>query len=1302
MSFRFRIIKSGFFSFFCSSGSGSGGRTRSAQSCSLAGALFALSLPVAAVAAEVEHVEDLQIHTVFGTAGNNPTSVKVGIGADGGDYTALLKWNEIDPGLSSFSRANLLLQNLLNNSDGAFSIHQMLTDWDESTDFGTTFPVAGVDYLAQPVAAGGFNDANAKTDTIDIGKLVEAWVADPSLNKGIILVPRGVLNANYPTTVSPEIQITSHARISGLDSDDVRITTGIGLPTFEPNTLTPMEDAGISNSAPDGFSRDNVVLGVGLDGGAIKMALYKFGFGELFVENPTGTPVVTNALFDLRSIDWHMKPSTTLNVHRMSVDWDESTVTWNQFGAGGPVSGTHYEPVPLGSVVIGGGTPSGTVDITGTALDWLQNPGTNFGLIVVAPTATNQITLTASERLLGGMDGDDVVLHVGLSQPVPPPVIVEFQSDGSLRFQADDPGVSEYVIEEATTATGPWSPAVSRIPPTNILLETTVPLSHPDALLRVSGLPPTNVTISPVLSRTAPTSLAVYDDQGRMVRVLWTVETKGPGDDVVWDGRNEEGLAMPIGTYSYKAIQLPSTGVSAQLVTTVGNGIGSRVGNEGGVHGLDMSDVDVDASGNIYLSGTGHGMSMQKLDSAGNMVWIHRRPSGPQGKRTTSALGNGFVYGADPLHFFRVDMNTGNAVAWPSGSTEKNLSGIPPVIAQTYDRFGDAQELWVRPILEGAYWFPASLDGLNGWRRPYHPNVSLVNGEMPPKRIRGMTVLGNEVFLSYTLENIVEVRSGTTGDILRTIPLTAPAGIAADTANNKLFVIRDTDIITMDSVGGSQATIAANALSLPWGLAFNSTSNLLYATDLFTNASTGHTIRVFNALTGSLVDTFGDPGSLEGTVTATKLYAPLGIDVDSNGRILVTESLMHRLSIFSHAFVPDTAIHGGSFCYATFADPQTPETAYMIDGDGQGSVREYILNYASQTWTMSRFWFLGGPHPTRDIIGGITQGTHIRHIGGFTYIFAYEDSIKVFRIDPDRLTPVALIGTRYLVETQPDVYLPPDVPTIWTDQNGDEIATPGETQPATPAVENLPHLNLGSRYEDTFCDADGTLYWGTFKLPLFNQDTNGVLEYRWEDLEHYGTDLDGIQDAFVCVDADPADQRYYLVSELDNDLQQPGIGLHDNRTIDCYVRKYDPNGQIIWQTGSKAPTAHGPGEMYHPRGIETFEVGVPARRFIAVNDEPGIIHFWNSDGLYITTLLRDMSINHPHQNFFWDFWVTPKWLSDPLVSTFGEFWHMSAEVHPTTGKVYIYAQSHEGGQHMRVFEILGLEGISETDGPIDF
>ena len=43
---------------------------------------------------------------------------------------------------------------------------------------------------------------------------------------------------------------------------------------------------------------------------------------------------------------------------------------------------------------------------------------------------------------------------------------------------------------------------------------------------------------------------------------------------------------------------------------------------------------------------------------------------------------------------------------------------------------------------------------------------------------------------------------------------------------------------------------------------------------------------------------------------------------------------------------------------------------------------------------------------------------------------------------------------------------------------------------------------------------------------------------------------------------------------------------------------------------------------------------------------------------------------------------------------------MSVLVHPVTMKVYLYTQAHEGGEHIRVYEILGLERIPRSGGSI--
>ena len=66
-----------------------------------------------------------------------------------------MKWDVGDPAFtSSFQVANFIAQNLLNDSDASFTIHQMITDWDESSDFGYRLPVRCFDYVEHPVPYG--------------------------------------------------------------------------------------------------------------------------------------------------------------------------------------------------------------------------------------------------------------------------------------------------------------------------------------------------------------------------------------------------------------------------------------------------------------------------------------------------------------------------------------------------------------------------------------------------------------------------------------------------------------------------------------------------------------------------------------------------------------------------------------------------------------------------------------------------------------------------------------------------------------------------------------------------------------------------------------------------------------------------------------------------------------------------------------------------------------------------------------------------------------------------------------------
>ena len=390
-----------------------------------AGEVWGRTVPAGAV----DPVEDTYLHTGPGYSAAQGSSIYIKLGKDfdSGDSMALLKWDLTgfpDPlrrVVADFRRLT---------RDGSFAVHQMLVDWDETAvkaDFGGGLPVAGVHYVAEPVAAFGFNDEETQgygVDQFDVTKLFRYWQANPASNKGLIAVPRGQLNANYPGTFGNECLLAARERVAGIDGDDLWVVPTGGSPTTPSNVLEAIEDATLYEGSLADYLRSGRSSYTSLDDrtGQRDYSLLKFGFGDLVLD---GTDLAgrgfTQADLELHTIT--SSQTITFNVHKMLTPWDEVTVTWNQFGTGGPVAGTDYATTPIGGGTIGGGTASVTIDILSVANEWAADPSSNHGLVVIpttADTVTDNLNLVSAERILGDLDGDDTRLIVTVA-PVPTP-----------------------------------------------------------------------------------------------------------------------------------------------------------------------------------------------------------------------------------------------------------------------------------------------------------------------------------------------------------------------------------------------------------------------------------------------------------------------------------------------------------------------------------------------------------------------------------------------------------------------------------------------------------------------------------------------------------------------------------------------------------------------------------------------------------------------------------------------------------------------------------------------------------------
>lgn len=744
------------------------------------------------------------------------------------------------------------------------------------------------------------------------------------------------------------------------------------------------------------------------------------------------------------------------------------------------------------------------------------------------------------------------------------------------------------------------------------------------------------------------TSINIYDETGRIVRSLWSGVVAGAGSTTAeWDTLNDQGMPVLAGNYSFSVLQADK--VRARFVATVGNGrVPQRAGDLGGVHALTPFGVQVDELGNVYVLGSGHGIAMQKFDSDGNLLWTHSsRDSNDM--PTALALAGKHLFLAGQ-HLWRIDRETGKVAEMQDGSWRAWLGDPPEVAPLPENPYENVEEYWIQRKL------------------------------LNKVRVRGIAVNEVRVYVSLFHDNRIDIfnavtlkKTGTIGGIQK------PAGLAVDNAG-QLLAVSGNQVLQFSPDGKQRSLVIGKGLTHPWALAAAKTGDI-FVTDL----GRPNQLKQFSS-GGTLKAVLGEPGSLEGSIRLRRLYAPVGVALGPRGEILIAENLLNRIQSLRLAdnFKTQWALYGGAYFESSSFNSAAPEQLYGLDGMGQGTLFEYQLDFETGNWQPVRFWWLGHQHPTREVKGYLVHGMQVHELAGRRFIFASHKTVRIYRQDGDRLQSVARIGGRFrYLDSNGKLQRPKGPYPIWIDLNGDELAQENEVSYRPDKKwKILPHISYSSDVETT---PDGTVYWGNFSLPLEKIDESGVPHYRWESARVVGPDFAKMR-IKEGVTLDKERNRYFHLLWYDHSYQQPGLGHWARHVVKCFIQKYSKDSRLLWQTGRKANQKVKPGEMYHPTGVE-FAGGN-----LFVSDEPGIVHIYDPDGLYVATLLNDMT-DGSHYRAALSTGVLPK-----MSITIGEFWQMRVVQHPKTKKIYIIGQSHEFGEHLKVFEILGLDEIYRTRG----
>jgi RNA polymerase sigma factor (sigma-70 family) len=772
----------------------------------------------------------------------------------------------------------------------------------------------------------------------------------------------------------------------------------------------------------------------------------------------------------------------------------------------------------------------------------------------------------------------------------------------------------------------------------------------------VTGATPAAPPDAFVLPNTRRVSLAVYDQEGRLVRTLLTGALRGKGTHrVEWDGLDRYGAALPAGTYTWK--MLASEGLRAEFLTQIGQNVNPSWERATGNHEAPRSAA-IDASG-LYRTGASNegGHWGVKTDLDGKHLWTNDRWAKDPwvqgvvattlvGERLFEVLPNGDCYGYSTVTG-RVFTGSDHE---PKPWNLRNETGAPPA--------GESDDARRRR-----------------------------QSQQGPGDLAGDTTNGLLVAL-YPRDGVIRWYSASDGTLVDSMSgLTRAVGLTVDPAGDVL-VIADGAVQRLTRRDKTlTVVIPRERLQHPYRVSVSRSSGAIFVAENSSlagakDAARHHQVKRFDR-DGRLQHTYGRPeGRVDGVYIATDFRGLTDIEADHTGGFIITEGA-HTPPRRTARFAADGALQRewyGAQHYGVLACPEPDDPRFVwtrANAPTPGFIR-YQVDYQARTWKIVEIYqdALSDPFTVNSANHGCAvptmfmhQGRMYLHDGNMGPLF-----LRVYDPKAKRLRPCVASGqhkNRYF---------------WWTDLNDDGRSSDDEITWLTSSylggfidakdfslttTPNGTRESPGLRLKPMRFTAAGT--------PVFDPTkSEKIAPWREDDQSFHPFDLrrgdDGSWFGSIA----------HLAKNPHEGAESHGAWYYNSCSAIDRLVKWSKEGRPLFSVGRHSPdNDHETGSTAMPRGL----VGLTRGCVIwgdASDAETARPTVWTEDGLYVDELLRMPLDQTPAVKYGED--NTNEYPTGHLATD------------PQTGDVLYFALNSGGGAP--VYRISGWDGWQRTSGTI--